>query len=163
MKLTFTTVLFAAATLLSAQLDRVAGGGIRWQLDSDELFAPGNDRLGRPLSPSLFDCSNDNGSLHIEYVELDPEPPKAGRKLLIRARGTFDSEVNVGSTALVTVKYGVIQIIKKEFNLCEEIKNADLSCPLGPGTVTVEKEVELPREIPPVSRCGIDMDMDWIG
>lgn len=49
------------------------------------------------------------------------------------------------------VKYGVITLIKQTVDLCEQVKNVDLECPLE-GEMKFVKEVELPREIPPV-RC----------
>jgi hypothetical protein len=47
------------------------------------------------------------------------------------------------------VKYGVITLIKQTVDLCEQVKNVDLDCPLD-GNLKFTKEVELPREIPPV-------------
>ena len=47
------------------------------------------------------------------------------------------------------VKYGVITLIKQTVDLCEQVKNVELDCPLE-GNVRFTKEVELPREIPPV-------------
>jgi len=46
------------------------------------------------------------------------------------------------------VKYGVITLIKQTIDLCEQVKNVDLDCPLE-GDLKFTKEVELPREIPP--------------
>lgn len=36
-------------------------------------------------------------------------------------------------------------------NLCEQVSNVDLSCPIKKGKTTITKDVELPKEIPPVS------------
>jgi len=46
------------------------------------------------------------------------------------------------------VKYGVITLIKQTVDLCEQVKNVDLECPLN-DSVKFTKAVELPREIPP--------------
>lgn len=50
------------------------------------------------------------------------------------------------------VKYGLIRIINQEADLCDNIKNVDLECPLKKGDMTLTKDVDLPKEIPPV-RC----------
>ena len=40
-------------------------------------------------------------------------------------------------------------------DLCEQIGNVDLKCPLEPGSRDIEKAVDLPKEIPPVSNVVI--------
>lgn len=52
------------------------------------------------------------------------------------------------------VKYGLIRIINQEADLCETVKNVDLECPLKKGDMVLTKDVELPKEIPPV--CDIE-------
>lgn len=49
------------------------------------------------------------------------------------------------------VKYGLIRIINQEADLCENLKNVDLECPLKKGPMVLTKDVDLPKEIPPVS------------
>ena len=50
------------------------------------------------------------------------------------------------------VKWGLITLIKQTVDLCEELKNVDLECPLEKGEMILKKEVELPKQIPPVRR-----------
>jgi hypothetical protein len=47
------------------------------------------------------------------------------------------------------VKYGLITIIKQTADLCDTVKNVDLKCPIEKGKTTLEKKVNLPKEIPP--------------
>ena len=56
-----------------------------------------------------------------------------------------------GAYAKVAVKLGLIKILTKEFDICEEAKanNVSLQCPVQEGTHEVTHTVELPREIPP--------------
>lgn len=49
------------------------------------------------------------------------------------------------------VKYGLIRIINQEADLCDNLKNVDLECPLKKGPMELTKDVDLPKEIPPVS------------
>lgn len=48
------------------------------------------------------------------------------------------------------VKYGLITLINQERDLCDTIDKADLKCPLEKGEMSLTKDVDLPREIPPV-------------
>ena len=52
------------------------------------------------------------------------------------------------------VKYGLITLINQEADLCETIEKADLKCPLEKGEMKLTKDVDLPKEIPPVRLPG---------
>lgn len=47
------------------------------------------------------------------------------------------------------VKYGLITIIRQDADLCSQVKNVDLECPLKKGETALTKDVELPKQIPP--------------
>lgn len=49
------------------------------------------------------------------------------------------------------VKYGLIRLINQDADLCEQVKNVDLECPLKKGDMELTKDIDLPKEIPPVS------------
>lgn len=51
----------------------------------------------------------------------------------------------------VEVKWGVITLVKQTMDLCEQIENVDLKCPLEKGQMVLTKQVDLPKQIPPVS------------
>jgi hypothetical protein len=51
----------------------------------------------------------------------------------------------------VEVKWGVITLVKQTMDLCDQIENVDLKCPLEKGRMTLTKQVDLPKQIPPVS------------
>jgi hypothetical protein len=73
----------------------------------------------------------------------------SGQPLLIEATGTLREKVSAGAYVSLQVKYGVITLIKQTVDLCEQIKNVDLDCPIE-GDIKFTKSVDLPREIPPV-------------
>lgn len=52
-----------------------------------------------------------------------------------------------GTSVLVQVKYGVVQLIKKKFDFCEEVKKVDEECPIPAGDLVFTKQVGLPKEI----------------
>lgn len=81
-----------------------------------------------------------------------------------------------GAYADVTVKLGLIKLLQKSFDLCQEAygsslvsfflpdllerqnSNATVQCPVEPGTYVVEQSVTLPKEIPrgmPAIRCNM--------
>lgn len=69
--------------------------------------------------------------------------------LSIEAKGNFTLKVEDGAYINLSVKYGLIGIINQKTDLCEQMKNIDEPCPLE-GVKSVTKEVELPKQIPPV-------------
>jgi len=101
-------------------------------------------------SPLLFcQANHDADLLLIEHVNLSPNPPAAGDILTIEAVGTFLEDIQEGAYVHLQVKYGLIRLINTTADLCEQVKNVDLECPIKKGKTTITKEVELPNEIPP--------------
>lgn len=52
---------------------------------------------------------------------------------------------------MLQVKYGLIRLVSTKADLCEQVSNVDKECPIKKGEVTIKKDVDLPKEIPPVS------------
>lgn len=103
-----------------------------------------------PGDNPLQHCADPEGDiLELEEVDLDPNPPKPGKKLTITATGHLNQKVEKGAKIHLQVKYGLITIIKQTADLCDTIKNVDLKCPLDEGDVEIEKDVDLPKQIPP--------------
>lgn len=69
---------------------------------------------------------------------------------MIKAKGSVKQKIEEGAYVLLTVKYGLIRLISTKADLCEQIGNVDLKCPVEAGVVEVTKSVDLPAEIPPV-------------
>jgi hypothetical protein len=76
---------------------------------------------------------------------------RSGKTLTIKASGTFSEVVEKGAYVNLQVKYGLIRLINTKADLCDQIKNVDLECPLKRGETELSKDVDLPKEIPPVS------------
>jgi hypothetical protein len=70
--------------------------------------------------------------------------------LTIKATGDFKDKVEEGFKMHLQVKYGLITLINQQADGCDTIGKADLECPLDKGEMTLTKDVDLPREIPPV-------------
>ena len=73
-----------------------------------------------------------------------------GHKLIIEAVGTLIKPIKEGAYVNLVVKYGLIRLVNLQEDLCDQVKNVDMECPIKPGPVKIVKEVELPKEIPPV-------------
>lgn len=71
----------------------------------------------------------------------------------IAASGDFKEQVEKGSKMHLQVKYGLITLINQERDACDTVEQADLKCPLKKGELSLTKDVQLPREIPPVRTC----------
>ncbi|KAI5292847.1 Phosphatidylglycerol/phosphatidylinositol transfer protein [Ascosphaera acerosa] len=109
---------------------------------ANSLKVPGNN-------PLTFCTAPDSDILEIEKVDLSPNPPKAGEKLTITATGITSKDIEAGAKVRLQVKYGLIRLISQEVDLCDEITKVDMQCPIKKGRMTLSKDVELPKEIPP--------------
>jgi hypothetical protein len=75
----------------------------------------------------------------------------SGQKLRIEATGTFKEDIEQDAYVQLQVKYGLVRLINTKADLCEQVKNVDMECPIKKGKTTITKEVDMPNEIPPVS------------
>ncbi|KAJ3568801.1 hypothetical protein NP233_g5481 [Leucocoprinus birnbaumii] len=86
----------------------------------------------------------------IHSIEVSPDPPAPGKDLTVKVNAEASDTIEEGAYAEVTVKLGIIKLLNKEFDLCEEARNANASvqCPVAPGPYKVQQTVALPNEIP---------------
>lgn len=78
---------------------------------------------------------------------MTPDPPRKGETLTIDFKGNLKEEVPEGTTVEVRVKFGVVQLIHKTFDFCEEATKLDEECPIEAGDIQITKSVDLPKEI----------------
>merc|ERR1711977_813750 len=122
----------------------------RLHLLDDHLRLALDDPLNVPGENPLVFCEDPaKNILTIDKVDLDPNPPEAGKKLSIAASGTLHEDVEEGAKVHLQVKFGLITLINQEADLCDQVDKVELSCPLKKGDLKLTKEVELPRQIPP--------------
>lgn len=74
-----------------------------------------------------------------------------GASLVIRATGTVYERIEEGAYVKLVVKYGLIRLISTTVDLCEQVENVDMKCPIEKGVLSITKAVEIPKEVPPVS------------
>lgn len=139
-----------AVALLSVGLTPAAAAIFDFAGDSEAVVV--NDDLKIPGESPLELCDKVDHALDtvtITRVDLAPNPPLPGQPLVIEAIGTVKQPIEKGAYVQLTVKYGLIRLISTKADLCEQIGNVDLECPVERGILKVSKTVELPKEIPP--------------
>jgi len=96
------------------------------------------------------DCGDLSYAVEITSIAVSPDPPVPGKNMTVDVVGTTRTPIEEGAYADVTVKLGLIQLLKRRFDVCEEATKANVSvqCPVEPGDYHVTQTVALPREIP---------------
>ncbi|KAK3826209.1 MAG: phosphatidylinositol transfer protein [Linnemannia gamsii] len=102
-----------------------------------------------PAPATVEECGPESDLLKIEYVNLNPNPPLKGEVLVIDAKGFLQEDVVEGAKIFLVVKLGLIKLLTKELDFCEESVKINKPCPLKAGDQVLYHEVELPKEIPP--------------
>ncbi|CAE6481108.1 unnamed protein product [Rhizoctonia solani] len=69
---------------------------------------------------SWTDCGLPSDGVQIKSIEVSPDPPKPGQDLTVKVIATSNKEITEGAYADVTVKLGLIKLLKKQFDICEE-------------------------------------------
>lgn len=93
---------------------------------------------------------DDEDGLKLNECSTDCSFIYSGATLDIIATGTVNERILEGAYVLIEVKYGYIRLISTQADLCKEIKNVDLECPIEKGELSITKSVDLPSQIPPV-------------
>lgn len=162
------------ATLVALAFGLAPASGLILPRDDQSVIT---DNLDVPGDSPLKYCNEnrDDDIIRIQSVDLSPNPPQAyviwrpstdgaddkcdqvltrgysGTELVIKAVGTVYETIEEGAYVNLSVKYGLIRLINTKADLCEQIKNVDLECPIEKGIISITKSVDLPKEIPPVS------------
>lgn len=139
------------ATTVTASL---AGEALSW---ASQLVGGGRGALATGDGPirtmdswSYVDCGLATDAIQLKSIKVSPDPPVPGKNLTVTVEGDVLETIEEGAYVDVTVKLGLIKLLQKEFDVCEEARhaNASVQCPVQPGPYTVSETVELPQEIP---------------
>lgn len=140
---------FSTTTCVAALSATVVLAGSWFGSGSQDVIV--NDANRVPGDSPLEFCDSDHSKdiVHIEQVDLLPNPPEAGGNLVIRATGTVFETIEDGAYVNLVVKYGLIRLVNTKADLCEQVSNVDLECPIEKGILSITKAVEIPKEVPP--------------
>ncbi|EIM92953.1 uncharacterized protein STEHIDRAFT_117878 [Stereum hirsutum FP-91666 SS1] len=138
----FTLLSLLACTLFSAAIAN--------PVDSQEALAVSDGTVHAAASWEWSSCGLSSDPIQIESIDVSPDPPKPGENMTVTVKASAQELIAEGAYADVTVKLGLIKLLQKSFDLCEEARNAETSvqCPVEPGSYTVEQTVALPAQIP---------------
>ncbi|CAE6412853.1 unnamed protein product [Rhizoctonia solani] len=139
---------FSKVALLAASVSPLAASALSFT--RPDLVLNGESPIFTQSRWSWTDCGSPSDLAHIKAIEVTPDPPKPGQDLTVKLIATSDKEITEGAYADVTVKLGLIKLLKKQFDICEEARsaNATIQCPVEKGEHTVVQTVALPKEIP---------------
>ncbi|KAB5591331.1 hypothetical protein CTheo_5204 [Ceratobasidium theobromae] len=130
------------------------------------VFTP-QGKLMLPDEPSISmaswsyeDCGLPSDPLQILSIEADPEP-SPGKNTTITLKANVLEPIEEGAYTDVEVKLGLIRILRKKFDICEEARKAkaEVQCPVASGSYVVKQTISLPREIPPVLAAKFTVKM----
>lgn len=142
-------VLSAATLLLTAPLISAASFPSFFDPSQATIKTAGRELPVEGENPLEYCQNPENHLLKIKSVDLSPNPPKPGTTLTIQASGTLNERIEKGATVSLEVKWGLITLISQTVDLCDELKNVDMECPLEKGAMVLTKQVDLPKQIPP--------------
>ncbi|KAI1323187.1 ML domain-containing protein [Xylariaceae sp. FL0255] len=110
-----------------------------------------NEAVKVPGDSPLEFCDTDHSKdiMSITKVDLTPNPPEAGQDLLIQASGVISKTIEQDAYVKLVVKYGLIRLLNTKADLCEQVGNVDLECPIEEGVLSFTKSVAIPAEVPP--------------
>ncbi|ODV98224.1 hypothetical protein PACTADRAFT_36815 [Pachysolen tannophilus NRRL Y-2460] len=95
-------------------------------------------------------CDSDQAQiLSLTSLVISPNPPVRNANLTISALGVLDKTIEDGAYVEVDVRYGYIKLLHQIFDICEEIQQVNMTCPIEKGEHDITKEVEIPNEVPP--------------
>jgi len=141
MKFSSAVLPLLCATVVTSFSLSVSAGDQKTLTDDKAISVPGENPLTFCADPKDYILTIDN-------VDLDPNPPTPGSNLTIVASGTFSQDVEAGAKVFLQVKYGLISLIKQEADLCDQISNVDLTCPLKKGPMELTKSIAIPKQVP---------------
>ncbi|KAG0744871.1 hypothetical protein G6F57_001281 [Rhizopus arrhizus] len=85
-------------------------------------------------------------------VDVDPNPLEPGDQVNVTIVGDLLETVDEGAYAEVVVKIGLVKILQKTFDICEELRKhkneVDIQCPIEKGPFKLIQSIKLPKEIP---------------
>jgi hypothetical protein len=58
--------------------------------------------------------------IQIKSIKVSPDPPQPGQNLTVEVEADVINKIDEGAYADVTVKLGLVKLLQKQFDVCEE-------------------------------------------
>lgn len=101
--------------------------------------------LASPIMGHAFNSCPSSNTLHVDSVQLNPDPPRSGESLEFNISGTTSSDV-VGGNAHLTIYALSVPVAQLDFDVCSDLGWA---CPLASGeSFHGSIQYALPAQIP---------------
>ncbi|ODQ79763.1 hypothetical protein BABINDRAFT_161463 [Babjeviella inositovora NRRL Y-12698] len=144
--LALTAVISTTTTALSLPLV-----GAFDTIKGQSLFnLPGNDNKPIPGDSPMSVCdASEPQLLELKSLTISPNPPLRGENMTISAVAYLSKDIAEGAYVEVDVFYGYIKLLHQTYDLCEQIGEVDMECPLKAGEYTIIKQVAIPDQVPP--------------
>ncbi|CAG9987734.1 unnamed protein product [Clonostachys byssicola] len=140
---------FSAVACLSALAAPGLSAGIGVSNHHDFMPATGSLKVPGESPAEFCDVDRDGDLVKVQLLSTDPNPVKAGKQVSVKATLDVKQKITSGSYVKVVIKYGLIQLISTTADLCEQVSNAGIKCPVEAGKHQISFQADMPRVIPP--------------
>ncbi|KAN0045345.1 hypothetical protein ACTA71_005722 [Dictyostelium dimigraforme] len=109
--------------------------------------------FSRTILSSIWSKCGDYSTdkLQIENVIITPDVPVKGEQITVTVSGILTEDVT-GGTASITVRYGFITLLNKEYDICSS--EDPIPCPIDAGSYQKTITETIPASAPPGSYTG---------
>ncbi|KZT30465.1 hypothetical protein NEOLEDRAFT_1126020 [Neolentinus lepideus HHB14362 ss-1] len=120
-------------------------------LDQQLTLSPSDGTVRISESWDYDVCGQSTDAIQIKSIDVTPDPPKPGQNMTVNVKAYVQEVVEDGAYVDVVVKMGLVKLLQKRFDICDEARKAEttIQCPVQPGDYEVEQVADLPKEIPP--------------
>jgi len=110
-----------------------------------------------PLLPLLFTtrptvnltlCDSPSSLLQNIRYSVHPDPPNIGAPLDLAFSGDLQERVDHGTIKIKVVLNHFLTVYSSELDLCDSLKDTDLTCPLSTGHLEVQAKPDIPSLVP---------------
>eukprot|EP01104_Vermistella_antarctica_P020544 TRINITY_DN882_c1_g1_i1.p1 TRINITY_DN882_c1_g1~~TRINITY_DN882_c1_g1_i1.p1 ORF type:complete len:167 (-),score=39.65 TRINITY_DN882_c1_g1_i1:85-519(-) len=93
-------------------------------------------------------CSTSADKFQIKSIDVNPDPPVAGKEVKFNVTGEMSETVNNG-TSTVQIQYNGVTIYSQTTNLCTEMKEINSKCPIKEGPYSHVDKLSIPKSVLP--------------
>ncbi|KNE54159.1 hypothetical protein AMAG_00156 [Allomyces macrogynus ATCC 38327] len=152
------TLLLALVLLVAVSAPTLAAPSIRTLSHNSELPLQSTVQPHAALrhaanyidAHSIESCGGDHDLFQVLSARIIPDPLVAGQNAVVEIEGFLLKPLDQGAYVEMTVKLGIIKLLGKTYDFCDEAwLHPGLPCPIPTGHQVIRVEIDLPKEVPP--------------